>query len=667
MSGAIDQVRTDTDGPSVNSDRGTWWNVWSPLLGVAASALVLLLRYAGLLGGVSAVGMLVLCFIFAPGPRRVADRFLLLFGLAVGWLPLVGWVPGLGNRIDVPGVVLAIGVGVACWHQFRGNRSGARTVTAPTVAEAIALITGATVTLWWARPFARLSYGGILQALLYGGDNVSHFSIFRSNLQLGSFTQVRPNLAGGVHRLGYDYPQGVHQAWAQFTRLLSPHPSSSSTWLLHSYLDVLLLTVGGIVVLGCMSICRLCRRDLVAGVPAMAVVVALFGVGRFGPFNGFPNYELAVAAAATAVTLMVRPSLGPRSNFFAVAGMGLIVVYNWYPVIILIAPAIVIAATRARSVPRGRGRQVMTVVVGATAVAYVLPFVTFLHRGVSFLNVYGSGIAPPWGLLTICIVALIGVVIVRQASHPDLPTNLIVIAPALLGGIAVVALAAFEARSVGSISYYGQKFAAGVLGVCLTVLVCVIAGDCAASQLRRRIPTPLAVAAAALLSVAALQVDGYVGPYYGVLESSYDAPGIAVHNFLAEVPSQSLDAAHLLSAAKIAHAGRTKDPAEQWWYVEDPTAPPGDAGYTSYVLSGQWFLTLRGDGTYLEDDPGLAVSKLLAGVRSPSLAAAMIIRSFPDPIGHHVHLFVPEWLRHALIHDDSAWGRPGQLGPISTP
>jgi hypothetical protein len=365
--------------------------LWQPkVAGVLAAALVYSLREAGFLTGFLAVAVAVLCVVFVPGPRRVAERLLLVFALALGWLPLLGWLPGLGNAIDVPGMILAVGVGVACWHQLRPNRASPRIVSLPTLPEWLALGAWLFVTTWWWLPLHRFSRTGLLSALFIGWDNDTHFSMFRSNLSLGSFIQVRPTLPDGQTRLGADYPQGVHQAWAQFTRLLHPHPSTDLAWLLHAYVDVLVLTAGGIVLVGCLAVCRLARRDLLAALPAMALVVALFGLGRFGPFNGFPNFELAIVASAVAISLVIRPSMRPLVNFVAVAGMGLIVVYNWYPLFVLIAPAVIVTSLRGwRATVRYRGA--VTGLFVATGIAYVLPAISFLHRGITWLNVAGGG------------------------------------------------------------------------------------------------------------------------------------------------------------------------------------------------------------------------------------------------------------------------------------
>jgi hypothetical protein len=639
------------------------------VVGAAASIVVLILRYAGVLVEPVAVAVVVLCFVFSPGPRRVSERYLLLFALGFGWLPLLGWVPGIGTEVDVPGIVLAITIGVTCGHQVHLGRTRARTVALPTYSELVAVILGIAVTLWWTLPFARLSLSGRLAWLFAGWDNNSHFSIFQANLQLGSFIHVRPHLPGGGDRLGYDYPQGMHQAWAQAVRLWVPHPPMTIPWLLNAYSVMLLLTTGSIVILGCMAIARLCRRDLFAALPAMAIIVTLFGIGRFAPFNGFPNYELAVAAAAVGVSLLVRPSLRPHLNLFVVAGMGLIVVYNWYPLIILVAPAVAVAAIRARSTSSGRDRLVTTAAIVATAIAIAMPAAVFLHRGTSTLYELGGGIVPPWGLLMVCLAALIGVAIFRQATHPDRTTNLIIAAPAVLGASAITFLAAFEDHATGSVSYYGQKFAAGVFAIDLIVLVCVLAGEVASSRFRLRLSMPMAFTATALLSVAALQIDGYVGPYSWskVINgpgspSSIDAKGLVLHHHLDRARLRSPEAESVLTAAQTA---RTSG-AGQWWYV-DPQGAKRNGAFTNFAEFDEWFIDLLGDPSNAAYYGVVPLAPTLDFLHTPHVYAQFIIKHFPNPENGRIHLFVPNWLRGVIVRQDPEWGRPGALLQIQTP
>jgi hypothetical protein len=624
-------------------------------VGALVSIVVLVLRYAGVLVGPAAAVVAALCVIFFPGPRRLSERLLLLFALIFGWLPLLGWVPGLGTSLDVPGVVLAIAVGVTCAHQVQLRAHRGRGVsTVPTASDLVALAIGGAVAMWWALPYAKLTLSGRLGYLLTGWDNNSHFGIFEANLRLGSFIQVRPNLPGGGYRLGYDYPQGMHQAWAQLVRLWNPHPSFAVPWLLNAYSSILLVTFGGTVILLCMAVSRLSGRDLPVALPGMAIVVALFGTGRFIPFAGYVNYELAIAACAVCISLMVRPTLSPLLNFFAVAGMGLIIAYNWYPLLALAVPAVVVAAIKARSAFVGSQRRLVTVVVFVTAIAFVMPAVTFSHRGVSALDWFGVWSPPPWGLLILSIATLAAIAIYRQNAHSDWATNIIVGWAAIAGGGAILVVSVYETRTASVVAYYGQKLATAVFAVALIVLVCVLVSDVANSGARRRLSMPVAIIASLLISAAALQIDGYVGPFPGALQSATNAVGIYTHDMLRTAPPRSADAQNLIDAAEMS----ANEPG-QWWYI-DPTE-----GSSQFGKFAQWFDDLRGEPSnyvYFHIDSNLAPG--LNNAQSSEDARA-VIKEFPNPEDGQIHLFVPIWLESAMVRQDPAWEQPGALHPLN--
>ena len=172
------------------------------------------------------------------------------------------------------------------------------------------------------------------RALFPGWDNASFFDPFRQILFHGSFS----SLSGPG--------EGLPQTWALLVRLWSPHPPTATHWVLNAYDVVLLLTLGAIVTLGCMSVARLCGKDFWVALPAMAAVVQIFVLGRLWIVNGYPTFDLPIAAVAAAVLLPWRTTLSPWLNFFTVAGLTLVAAYTWYPLILLSAPALIAAALR---------------------------------------------------------------------------------------------------------------------------------------------------------------------------------------------------------------------------------------------------------------------------------------------------------------------------------
>jgi hypothetical protein len=324
--------------------------------------------------------------------------------------------------------------------------------------------------------------------------------------------------------------------------------------------------------------------------------------------------------------------------------------YNWYPLLVMMAPALVVASLRAIRGSQGRARYGAIAFVGLTAIAYVMPYSSFSHRGVGWLNSSGGGIAPPCGLLILAIGGLMAAALVRQVTRPDLMTNVIVAAPAVLGGGAVALIAAYEAHSSGVVSYYGQKIGAAVFAVCTIVLVSVMAHHLVTSEARRRFPVPLAATLSVLVTVAALQIDGYVGPVPGTLQSTYTAPGITLRDALYALPSRPVDGQRLLLAAQTANLR-----PGHWWFLE-PNPPSGN----TWVLMTQWLWSLQGEFA-TSNTVRSTVPLELDGTATPHQLAHAIVADFADPGGNGYHLFVPKWLKRAIVRRDPAWAHPGWL------
>lgn len=661
VSSSSDQPAPDASDPA-GSPGGPPPRAWPALpivLGGAVGAGVVALRYAGTLVGPAAVAAVVVSVLFLPWPRRLADRFVVAFAVVFGWLPLLGWVPGIGTAVDVPGLVLAGVAGLAVGGRVARLGGGGGRATTASLSEWVAIGVGAATALWWGVPQIGLGLSGRLQYLTNWYDNVTHFAMFRYNLALGSFEAVRRHLPGGAVRLGSDYPQGVHQAWAQLVRLWSPHPPAAAAGLLDSYVTVLVLTNGLCVVLGCMAVVRICRKDVLPALVGMAAVAALYTFGLFGPFNGYPNFDLAAMAAAAAVTMAVRPMPNPGAHFAVVAGLGLVVAYNWYPLLLMVVPALVVSAVALRRASSGRARVPVGAVLTGSALAFAAPLALFLHRGVSTLNTAGGVIPVPWGLLVVCGAGLGALVVHRHVVSGDRAVTLVVGAPAYLGLGGLVLVLGYEVLSKGAVSYYGQKLAVGVFVVDLLVLACLVAERLAQGDRRGRMSRPVMTTIALLAAVVALEIDGYVGPASRTLAASDVAAGVVSHEVLTAQPKTSPGAAAMLGAARDAqeHEAPSKKSAGKWWYVN-----PGFGVYGFvYGEQGVWFSVLRGDPSQAEYEKitlHLAPHLLHAG--SVDAVARVIDRNFV-PTSDGLHLFVPSWLQEALVHRDVRWARPGLL------
>ena len=621
------------------------------LIGILGFLLVLVLRLSGLIVGPTAVAVAVICFLLSPGPRRLSDRFILFFAIGFGWMTLLGWIPRLEAHVDVPGILLAVAFGAAAANQFHNRRLRFSLRQWPLATEVAAIAIGTGATLWFAVPLLRLNLSGRLNALFPGWDNSSFFDLFRQILLHGGFSSIRFPGPG----------EGLPQSLALLVRLWSPHPPTATPWVLNAYVAALLVTFGAIVTLGCMSVARLCGRDVWVALPAMAAVVQIFVVGRLWILNGYPTFDLPIAAATAAVLLSWRPSLSPRLQFLTVAGLTLVAAYTWYPIIVLCAPALIAAALRL--IKASSRRSLSTCALAGAGIALVAPLVHFgneTHKFSLSYAAHGSDYAAtftpgtPWVLVGLSIAGLLLFVTVRRFRDEDGGLGLLLLAaPAVLGALGVLFLVASEYSVSNRVSYYGHKFATGVYGMCLVVLITALVTSFATSKLRRRLPTVAVAALACLASIALLEIDGYVGPFANpnAIYPTQAKSGFQSHEVIDAPPVDSGEADELIASAQWARDRPTM--GTRWAFVYPD-------GSLDCVQADEWFFGLSGEfsvtGRYGEWNELPCVTG--AG---DAVTAAYVVSHFRNPVASHIHLFVSASLAQAIIARDKAWSSPGVL------
>lgn len=631
------------------------------LWALLAFGAVMGLRYGEVLVGPLAVLLGLLSLLSLPGSKALSDRLIVAFAVIFGWLPVLGWLPHLGTTIDVPGVVLATLTGFAVGSSVDQGWDRMRSRVSCTLSEGVVLALAVSTSLWWVLPFSRLTLSGRLEALMVGFDNNTHFAMFRSNFELGSFTSVHAHLAGGTTRLGSDYPQGMHQAFAQLARLWSPHGSASTPQLLNAYSALLFVLMGFILVAASMAVVRLVRGDFLVALPALGIPLALFGVGPLQTFNGYPNFDLGVAAAAIGTSLVLRPTVRPVPNLFVVAGTLFVAAYNWYPLILLVAPAAALAAYRAHGAQDVQRRRLVDAAIVGIALLALAPLTSLLDRGVGTLSIT-TGVFPiSWSLFIVVVVGLILVVALAPRTG-DAPSRLVLASPAVIGTAAVAFVALTEISSHHSITYYGQKLAAGVLAVSAVALACVAGALLTTLDLRDRVRPSLALVLALVGLVGFLQIDGYVGPDATALPPSSLSSGMTAHSLLTTLGRTAPDAQVVLdSAAYVARVTGTGTPQQHWWLV-DPQ--PTNFGTTRYDILADWFLSLGPAPSQQSFNGILRLRPHLFEAMSPTQTAAVVTGYFHDPGQPGLHLIVPESLKQAIEAAGPGWTRPGLLVTI---
>jgi hypothetical protein len=408
-----------------------------------------------------------------------------------------------------------------------------------------------------------------------------------------------------------------------------------------------------------MSVARLCGKDFWVALPAMAAVVQIFVLGRLWIVNGYPTFDLPVAAVAAAVILPWRTTLSPWLNYFTVAGLTLVAAYTWYPLILLSAPALIATALRLIKGSSRRSQALSALAFACTGIAFLAPLIHYRGEagklsiaGASNSFYYNAIFTPgtPWALVVLSIAGLLGFVIVRRSRVGD---GGLLAAPAVIGTLVVLYLVASEVSATHFISYYGQKFACGVFAICLIVLASAAATWFASSNLRRHL-SQLVVAIASVFAVlAVLQVDGYVGPVASATRAT-PATGFLFHQQLDKAKRTSGDAQALLTAAQFAQDRPTS--GTRWAFVNPEYAS------SACIRTDEWFyalsdeLAISGPGEWWD----------FPCIEGDTATARYFVSQFPNPVAARIHLFVSASLAQAIIARNKAWNSPGVLYVIQT-
>ena len=652
--GPTREAATGEPAISEPSESGSWTREpWSIRAGLVAGALTLALRLVGVVVGPFAVVVAIVAIVFLPGPDYWADRFLVAAAALFGWLPVLGWVPKLGNHVDVEGILLAAAVGVAVAHQVGARRSRSHDRRRIVPAEALAVAVGAGVALWWAIPFWRQSVAGRLRLLLPGWDNPTHLSFLALNIKLGSFVTVQPHAPSGLKYDASEYPQGWHQMWAQFVRLWYRHPPSDARSLVNIYTVAIVVTSGIAVTLGCVAIARLVREHALAALVPMSVVAQLLAVGVLSMtvWFGFPNFALPVMAVAVMPSILLRPTMRPPATFFVVSGLVLVCAYSWWPLALFAMPSLAVATLRLWNHAGTTGRRPWAAgAIVAAAAATIAPIVETLGLGTSHLLINGGIPTMPWWLFVASTLMFIAAVAVRQVVTGDKLTTFVFGTPAVFG---LVGVYWYEVATNGYVSYYGEKLADAATALSLVGLAIFLAEVLSkyTPQLRQsRSRIALVGLAAVLTAVAVFQINGYVGPRQQTVASGQAAAGFVTYTqwmdqtaTLDPLADSFLDAVDA-TRQRIAQTGELP---EMWSYVDLEGLDP------RMDWTDLWFASLVGGLDTPRLDRALHMYALY-GVTDPTQQANIITELFPAG-GPTVRLIVPEFLVAPLTHDSPQW------------
>ena len=577
------------------------------LAGSTVAALVLVGRLTEVLDGAAGLALAALVAALAPFSRQLSRRLLIGGGLAIGWMPLLWWLPAPGHDVGWVTVVLAVAAGALAAWPFAGADPARRArslIPRLATVDALPALTFA-LGIWQTWPLVHAVSGDRSLTLLMKSnwDHVTHYDMVEMIRQHGQVVPALDAAPDGSAWVGATYPEHFHAFLVSLMELVSgPVPGDPSAELL-AYgrgLGLVLSLLAALLVAGVVSLPALRRRPLVTW-PISALVGAAYvvGPGSAAISNAFPNFVFA--AGTTALAALVAAATFGRARLLSVFLLGGLVVataHSWLPLAPLAGVAACVPFLRVRRVLAHPSRGQRALIVTAVGVSLLLSLAAVLVlRGSGAGDALTLTSSPPQYSMSRLLTVTLGACAAAAAAwslRRDAGSRraLELAAVALTGLLMTLALGSYQIATAGELSYYFGKVADGVSLASYAVLATGLAqlavrgsrqtSAPARGRVGARLTKVVPLGAAVLATVAATQFFGYVGPQPPTPVTDLAPMAVYREAGVTLTSSPSGEALRLLAAGRLA----AQRPFGTTTYV---AAAPGDP---IPGLAAQWQLAL---------------------------------------------------------------------------
>lgn len=634
------------------------------LAGLAATAIVVLARSAGLLEGWLGLLVLGVALLAIPVSREFSRRIVVTGCIVLGWLPLVWWFPWPSWGIGHATVLLAAVVGALVGWVTGGADVGQRVATlVPRVrpVDAIPLIAAvgaaAVVLPWLTVPDA----DGALSLLLSGWDHSAHYDIVQMLRKHGAVIGVLGPAPLGDTWSYRAYPQGFHAVAATVMEVQAgaqagaqPLGRPEEVLLYARTLGMLSVVTTTVLAAGFCAVPFLRRRPW-AALPAVILSVGgvLLGPAGFALNDGFPNFALAVVLLAC-LPLLVLPidRVVSPVHLAAIGGAIVGIAHGWVLLLSIALPVVAalgLPLRRRRFAARPTRRRLADVIGVLTVVGAGAALLMVARQPVTeVLTVPGAITAPPVKYLVSPAILAIVVCLVTAWrppwAGPRRRSDVRVVAMAAVALIAVAVaggIAALQLRAGLVLGYYFWKYAIGMAAFSIVLAALAVA---------RLVPprvhhaSPVAWAGALVIGLGATQIYGVtvVQP-----DASWASPALEARSRLARaVASPAPFAASLWAAVE-------SDPAPGGRHV---LLLPAEVTGVHPATAGQWYNAVTGRWTDEANEELLKLLVPMTTVAERAGVAADVLTADPEavvvvlPTDHApVAELLPEELRTRLV------------------
>lgn len=499
--------------------------------------------------GISLGWICVLVSLFAVVQRgsRIAEDVLLVFAALFGFVPNFGWLD-LPETLNPVALLLAIWIYICIRFPTRNIRQALRQILSPSAGFAFTY-------LWW-RDLSDGSPTAVLSRLLPIWDMSAHFYFFISNLEHNKFIPVTVTpIDNGLNQwAGAEYPTGIHYVWSRFVTSNLDRFIASPVDSVPIFALSVVLTYAITIAVISFAISRVCKsKDFYPHVAVFSFGISTVAIGlgvmSQAIVSGFVNISVVLAALIIITSLLICPTNSIVKQNLTLGFSVLTVAYNWYPVLLLVAPALLFFLfSQFRQL--SKKKIILSLIFWVTiGLGTLSPIIQTLSLGISHLTVDGGvqAIPPSISILIQLMCALFLVFNWGKLNHAH---RALLTTPALI----YISVFIYFRISENSYSYYFQKINIFIVLVSLAsfCISCVISLPFNSSiskikgSSRLRFQSGLIAVIATMILI---YIFGYVGPDTKNFAGDNTLVGLARRQQTISLNSTNALNAKLLSAA----------------------------------------------------------------------------------------------------------------------
>jgi hypothetical protein len=582
---------------------------------VIAIAALVIVRQIGWLGGWAGYAAAVIPALLAPWSRNLSRRLLISGSLTIAWVPLAWWI-GFGRGFDRAGWIIALAYGSLVFWVSWGPKFGRRLRTlVPTLRPSdFPPLTVAALSFWLFSPLIFSNSTNKSLSLLFksGWDHVSHLWMVNLIAEKGSVLATTASAPDGSQWVASTYPKHFHALVNAVVEFGSPPTDSVQAISAAQYgqgLCLIFVVTTTLIAAGLAQSPFLRSRPRLAWpLVGLGTTPFLIGPGSTAVSAGYPNFIFACATVGLIACVAVgMPRMIQPLQVAVIVGLIVATANSW----LLLTPlAVAAGAVCLLPLSRKRWRNTTTTLalcgvivamgIAGVAVAFVIALPSLTGASLA------AGAPEPFpSSLIVAVISLtlaLGIVLwLSRTPARSSDTRLRISALSAVTVVSALMLAVLGARQITTahaLLYYFGKLATGSVLILLVVLCLMISAfpNWQISTLGRR--RSIATIASALITVAAIQSFGYVGPTFG---SAIPMPADGLHYWSdarTVLNSNTPEASRLEHAADVARG----QPFGTTIYL---AGMPGDpllrlANQWHLSLAGQWSTRAENLGVYLD-------------------------------------------------------------------